>query len=235
MRTPLHLLFCGVVVVGLTTAVALFLGVRREQGDLGVLVARLANRAEAEFSETVLLASVLSQHQSIINVASGSTETKTLDRLVIQTGLSAILVHDDQGQILAAGYRRPLGSAFAGLNTNNGGLSKRFIRDEGQSGMFVVSYPIKGTTERTFLTLSQSLEDQALYWRAISENVRLTGPDGETLYAHDRKFGWSPLVRSARAQIHGTELTLTRDPKVLGGYAALGFSIGVILVLASFL
>jgi signal transduction histidine kinase len=235
MKPTFVFVLCSAVVLVLTVAAALFFGLRSEKDDLRALANRLAQRAEAEFSETVQLASVLSQHQAIVGIANGRLDKGALDRLVIQTGLSAILVLDAHGRVLAGGYRRPIASDMMPEHINTGSLSKRFVQQHGRGSLFVVSHPIKGFSTRATLTLFQPLEDQALYWRALPEDVRLLGPNGEVLYEHERGIEWPPLVVSAFGQRHGTEFTLIRSPSVLMGYATLGCLAGLILVLIAFL
>ncbi|MCA8884752.1 MAG: hypothetical protein KDA50_13545 [Rhodobacteraceae bacterium] len=247
-RRWIKVLAC-IVFVGLSTAAAGYHGVTRERAEITREAVRLDNQLSNALSQNIRVASLLAGHSAVhaaLGADSGTlSDRDALGRLTIETGRAAIIVADRDAQVIAAGLRNPEDAQV--LTTlpealrqtlRTSALSRRFIRTDTIGWVFEAGKPVFGPSrDRQGLVFSyQSIEDLAQTWRALPDNLVVTTSDGRTLYAH-RRFGttdWGLLRHTVTSHVHGTRLTLERNPRVLFGYSGIGFAFGLAISLSVF-
>ena len=242
------MLACAVV-VGLSTAAAGFFGYTRERAEIIREAVRLDTQLSYALSQNLRVASLLSGHSEVHAVLGTHNDVPStqnaLGRLTIETARAAIIVTEKQGRIIAASLRNPEDAQLLKtppeslrqtLRTN--ALSRRFIEIDTIGWVFEVGKTVHGPDRegRGFVFSYQSLEDLAQTWRALPDNLIITTLDGRTLYAHHRfaKTIRGLLRETVTSQVHGTHLSVERNPRVLLGYSGIGFVFGLAASLSVF-
>ena len=234
--------FC-IAAAGLSSAAATYVGIQRERSELRRLAEQIDRQLSAEFSQSVRLAALLSRHVDI-RAALGAADAPgaaqdALHRLVLETARFAILVANIDGEIIASGLQNPDDeTAAAALRTlripgeRAARLSRRFVRQADGRWVFEVARVIEeqGQRRRGFVIVHQTLDDLALYWRAIPDSMTVTSPGGDTLYTHARfaDTDWNPLEFNTTTPAYGVDIRVARDPRALLRHGGLGAAAGLL-------
>lgn len=242
------MLSCAVV-VSMSTAAAGYYGFNREHSEVAREAVRLDTQLSNALSQNLRVASLLSGHSEVhaaLWARSGvPPDRDALGRLTIETARAAIIVSDRKGHVIAASLRNPEDAQFLmsvpetlRRTLQTAALSRRFIQTDSIGWVFEVGKTVYGPdrSARGFVLSYQSLEDLAQIWRALPDNLVVITSDERTLFAH-RRFAeprWGLLRATVTSQVHGTQLSLARNPRVLLGYSAIGFLLGLALSLSVF-
>lgn len=224
------------------------IGIVWEKTELRWMARQLNQQLTAEFTQTVQLAALLTQHEGVRAAfhanAPRTAVQDTLNRLVLETSRVAILVADAHGNIIATGvqdpdFPRPFATVWDARSPliSPATLSRRFVAAPDGTWMFEIATSITGPSGELlgFIIVYQSFQGPSLVWSALPEHLSISTSEGVPLYDNYRPevLGWTPLQATMLSRIHGTSLLIERNPRVLLVYTSVGFMMSLLLVLAA--
>lgn len=247
MNVRILILLICVATTGFFVVAATRIGIVWEKADLRWVAGQLNQQLTTEFTQTVQLAALLTQHEAV-RAAYGTnvpheTVQNALDRLVLETSRLAILVADAKGNIIASGVRNPdFPNPFSNvwdtraLRPSPATLSRRFLARADGTWMFEIAKGITGPSREPlgFVIVYQAVQDQAQTWSALPERLSVSKLDGTLIYENRKpaNLSWAPLDVTMVSRIHGTTLLIERSPRILLFYGGTGLILGFLLILA---